>query len=182
MVEARLAVISPRGLAETLRTSSVTPLVASDGAWFASAVRSTTSHADARAVPAAGHPPRSLARGRVAALVVLAGVGFGIVALPDTGARLVTFSATHGPSALDAVGLVVLLAAWLPVPVLLVRRRGFIPPRIWAAAAAITVVAVAALATAVRSDMAWWWAPGVVLFLVQAVLVGVALARGRTGT
>jgi hypothetical protein len=118
---------------------------------------------------------------RAAALLALAAAGLAVIALPDSGARLVTFSDTHGPSAQDAVGLVLLLAAWLPVPVLLIRRRRSIPPRIWAGAGVTAAVAVAALATAIRSDLEWWWAPVAVLLVVQAVLVGVAVARARTG-
>jgi hypothetical protein len=119
---------------------------------------------------------------RVAALVGVALLGVAVIALPDTGPRVVTFSETHGPSALDAVGVVLLLAAWVPVPVLLVRRRRLIRPGAWRAAAVTAVLAGAALVVAIRGDLPWWQVPGVALLLVQLALVREALrGRGPTG-
>jgi O-antigen/teichoic acid export membrane protein len=118
----------------------------------------------------------------VAGLIGLAVLGVAVIALPDTGPRLVTFSETHGPSALDAVGVVLLLAAWAPVPVVLLRRRRRIRPAVWAAAAVVAVLAAAALVVAISRDLAWWWLPGIALVLVQAVLLRSALEEpGPTG-
>ncbi len=116
----------------------------------------------------------------MAALLAMAALGLAIIAVPDTGARVVTFSATHGPSALDTVGVVLLLAGWAPVPVVLVRRRRLIPVSTWAWAGAAGVAAAAALATAIRSDLPWWWAPGGVLLAVQIALLRVAVTRSRS--
>ncbi len=120
-------------------------------------------------------------RARVAALVGVALLGVAVIALPDTGPRVVTFSETHGPSALDAVGVVLLLAAWVPVPVVLVRRRRLVRPAVWRAAAGATLLAGAALVFAIRSDLPWWWVPGIALVAVQLALVHEAL-RGRDPT
>jgi hypothetical protein len=52
------------------------------------------------------------------------GIGVAIIALPDSDDRVLSLSRTHGPALVDVVGMVVLLAVWLPVPALLwVRRR-----------------------------------------------------------
>lgn len=121
--------------------------------------------------------PRTAGPARVAGLVALAVAGLVIVSLPDSDARLFSFSDTHGPSALDAVGVVLLLAAWLPLPVVLVRHRRLVPPAVWAAAGAVSAGAGALLVTSIRTDAAWWWAPVVVLVAVQIALVGVAVRR-----
>jgi hypothetical protein len=112
----------------------------------------------------------------VATLIGVAVLGVAVIALPDTGPRVVTISETHGPSALDAVGVVLLLAAWVPVPVVLVRHRRQIRPAVRAAAAAATLLAGAALAIAIRGDRPWWWLPAVMLVAVQLLLVRAALA------
>ena len=114
-------------------------------------------------------------------LLAVAAAGLVIVALPDTGPRLVTFSRTHGPSALDAAGLLLLLVAWLPIPVGLVRHRRSVPRSAWLAGAGVAVVAGAALVIAIRDDLAWWWAPVAALVALQLVLLGVATRRRDDG-
>jgi hypothetical protein len=116
-------------------------------------------------------------RARVGALLALAVVGTGIIALPDTGPRIVSLSETHGPSLLDAVGVVLVLAAWVPVPIVLIRRRRLIRRSTWAAAGVVALVAGAALAVAIRGDLAWWWLPILVLLALQLALVWRALIR-----
>jgi hypothetical protein len=40
-------------------------------------------------------------------------VGVGLVAAPDSDERLFSISRTHGPSLVDAIGSVILVAAWM---------------------------------------------------------------------
>lgn len=41
------------------------------------------------------------------------GIGLILVMIPDRGVPLIQFNPNHGPSALDTVGLALILAAWL---------------------------------------------------------------------
>jgi hypothetical protein len=106
-------------------------------------------------------------------------LGAGIVALPDDDDRVLSLSATHGPSAVDLVGTLVLVAAWLPVPATLWRRRDRVPRRTWLAASALLVVGVVWLVTTIGLDAGWWWLPAVALLVAAQVLL--LAAAGRPG-
>ena len=99
-------------------------------------------------------------------------VGGLVVALPDSGERVFSFSETHGPSPIDLVGMAVLVGSWLPVAVLLpslwrTARRGVA----WAAGV-LAVLGVAALIVTIGADVGWWWLAAVAMLVVaQLVLV-----------
>lgn len=96
-------------------------------------------------------------------------LGGAIVALPDAGGRVFSLSESHGPSAVDLVGVAVLLAGWLPVPALLWSSRRVLRPQArWLATAAVTGVAV--LVATIMADLGAWWVLGVALLV--AVQVG----------
>ncbi len=113
---------------------------------------------------------RMSVRQRVVFWLGASSVGAGILALPDSGPRLFSFSETHGPSAVDAVGMVVLLAAWLPVALLLWTRRASITGRSAWAAGLLAVTGLALLVLTVGLDLgASWMAAVAVLLAAQFV-------------
>jgi hypothetical protein len=110
------------------------------------------------------------------ALVVAGAV---VIALPDDDERLFSFSETHGPSRLDAFGIVLVLAGWVFLlrvvwngRARLVRRGPLV------AGGVVFAVGAAILAVAIAADAGWWWLVGAALMAsVQAVAFAVA-ARG----
>jgi hypothetical protein len=116
---------------------------------------------------------------RVQRLVAIAGVtaGIGIVALPDSGRRLFSLSAEHGPSFVDAVGIMLLIAGWLALLASAPRgealqwlreHRGFV--------GFIAGGGTGLLVASVTSDFGWWWLVGAGL-LAGIQVAAVAGAR-----
>ncbi|HVF04971.1 MAG TPA: hypothetical protein VNA20_09035 [Frankiaceae bacterium] len=102
--------------------------------------------------------------------------GAALVALPDDDRRVLSLSETHGPSAVDLAGTLILLAAWLPVPVTLWRQRARVPGRVWRLAALLAVTGAAALVVTIRGDLGWWWVPAA-LALAAAQALPLAARR-----
>ena len=103
-------------------------------------------------------------------------VGAAIIALPDRGPRLVSFSRAHGPGVVDAVGIVVMLAGWAVFLVVLWRRRDRLARRMTTGRGLVVAFAIGlGLGLAIASagvDYPYWWAIGAML------LVGVQLVLG----
>lgn len=118
-------------------------------------------------------------RRTLAVWAVATGVGSVVLALPDTGPRVFSLSETHGPSLIDSLGVLILVAGWLPVPVLLYRRRTLVPQSVWVAAGLTALVAASALVVTVRRDLGWWWVPSAAALAVAQAMPLVALARLR---
>jgi len=119
-------------------------------------------------------------RVRRAATTWFAGSGLGaaVVALPDTGPRLVGLSRTHGPSLLDAAGILLLLAAWVPVLAVLWAGRAHLAGRRAVVPAALAAVGAAVLVASVAGDTGAEWVLGVVLLLAaQALALAVVWRR-----
>lgn len=118
-------------------------------------------------------------RVRRAATAWLAGSGLGaaVVALPDGGPRLVSLSRTHGPSLLDAAGIVVLLAAWVPVLAVLWAGRALLAGRPGVVPAVLAAVGCAVLVASVVGDTGAEWLLGVLLLLAGQGLALLVVAR-----
>lgn len=101
--------------------------------------------------------------------------GAAVVAMPDDGERLFSLSETHGPSLLDACGIVLLLAGWgLLVRVIWRGRRRLAQPRSVTAGAVVSAVGAAVLVTSIMTDAGWWWLLGAALLAsVQATALWV---------
>ena len=107
--------------------------------------------------------------------------GAALIALPDSDNRVISFSGTHGPAAVDLAGSLLLLAGWLVLDAWIwhgrhglerlgIRRllRLFVAPAM--AGAALTVWSIS-------TDSGWWWLLGAVL--MGAVQLAAALVAGR---
>ena len=97
-------------------------------------------------------------------------VGVAVLAVPDTGPRVFSFSEAHGPSVVDVVGILVLVGVWLPVAALIwsgrraLGRRGCLPAVMAAAGVAMLVVTIAL-------DLGPAWVAAVAILLGAQVLV-----------
>lgn len=122
----------------------------------------------------AGREATGWSVGRTVALW-LAGsaVGVAVVAVPDSDERVVSLSRTHGPSPVDLVGVAVLVAAWLPVLLLLTRRRHALRGGWARAALLLAVVGGAGLVVTLGLDL------GPVYLVPVVLLVAAQLAALR---
>jgi hypothetical protein len=106
----------------------------------------------------------------------LTAVGAAVVALPDRGPRVVSFSRAHGPGVVDAVGIAVMLTGWVVFLVALWRRRQRIALRAntprGLAVAFVLGLGAGLVVASVAADVSYWWVIGV------ACLVGAQLAMG----
>ena len=91
------------------------------------------------------------------------------MAAPDDDVRVVTISDTHGPAALDLVGVGLALLGWAPVVWYLVRSR---PSRlVGGVAAAVAVASLPALALTLGLDLGWYWIVPCVSLVAAQLLV-----------
>lgn len=95
-------------------------------------------------------------------------IGVAIVMLPDEGPRLLSLSRTHGPSAVDVVGIAVLVAGWSVFAVALWRARVAVGHRMLPATMA--TIGLVSLLWFITRDVAGWWGVSVAL-LVAAQLM-----------
>jgi hypothetical protein len=118
-------------------------------------------------------------RTRLAVWLVGSGVGVAIVALPDSDDRVLSLSRTHGLAAVDLVGLVVLLAGWLPVPALLWARRRALAGPMGRTALVLAVGGALGLAVTVGLDLGWTYAVAVGALVLAQLLALRAVAGHR---
>jgi len=104
-------------------------------------------------------------------------IGAAVVAVPDSGPRLFSISSAHGPSAVDLVGILVMLAGWsvflwaLWGARHLARRTGSRP--------LISCVAGIGLGLLVASvtDYPQWWVIGALLLVVAQLAFAYSVIR-----
>ena len=112
--------------------------------------------------------------------LVCSAVGATVVALPDDGRRLVSFSQAHGPSALDALGIGVMLMGWAAFAVA-TWRRARLAARLglgWLAAGAFALGLGSGLVVAsAAADYPHWWAVGAAVLVAVQVLAAYAVTR-----
>jgi hypothetical protein len=95
-----------------------------------------------------------------------------VLALPDSGPRVVTLSEDHGPSAVDLVGVVLLVAAWMVPATVVWRRRSrllALPVGARAAGVAVAAAGAAILVTSIAGDAGAWWMLGAALLALAQV-------------
>lgn len=95
----------------------------------------------------------------------LSAVGLGIIALPDLGPRLFSLSPGHGPSLLDLIGIVALVAGWAVLDVATWQRRRRLPLTLgtWAVIAVVGAVAAGIVLWSVLGDRGNWWVVGAIV-------------------
>jgi hypothetical protein len=117
-------------------------------------------------------------------LVVANVVGGGLLALPDEGPRLFSFSEAHGPSALDAVGAMIVLVGWLALDGAIVARRHAVRAlgrtRLLVIASAV-VIGIAILVPTIALDLGAWWVLGVALLAGAQIALGVSVGTDTRG-
>jgi hypothetical protein len=136
-------------------------------------------HHGAVAQPQTAARRRRSARIRLATWLSGSAVGAAVIALPDSDDRVLSFSRTHGPSLIDAIGMVILVLVWLPVVALLWSQRALLRGRAARLAALLAVVGTALLAIAIGFDLGPVWVAPVAL-LVGAQVLAVAVIARRT--
>jgi hypothetical protein len=112
-------------------------------------------------------------RTALALWIACALLGGALIALPDTGPRLVSFSEAHGPSWLDAIGIAIVLTGWLAYAgVLWHRRQGLARAagsRTLAGATFLLGLGTGLVVASVAGDFPHWWIVGVALLVVVQV-------------
>lgn len=114
-------------------------------------------------------------------LLWLLGSLFGalVIALPDDGPRLFSLSASHGPSAVDLLGIAIMIAAWLPVVLLLWTNRAALRGG-WAAAAGLLGgIGALMLSIAIAVDAGSEWMIGASLLIVAQLLAVAVIGTAR---
>lgn len=96
---------------------------------------------------------------------ILSALGLVTILLPDSGRRLVSLSEAHGPSPIDGMGVLVLLAGWAVLDTATWRRRRHLSLRREALVLVATagIAAVALVPWSVLGDHGAWWVAGAVL-------------------
>jgi hypothetical protein len=103
---------------------------------------------------------------------VLSTLGIVTILLPDTDRRLFSLSEGHGPSVVDAIGVVLLLAGWAVLDIATWRRRHALDHRreVIVAMGAVGVAAAALLLWSVLGDRGAWWVLGATVLAAIQVL------------
>lgn len=101
---------------------------------------------------------------------ILSALGLVIILLPDTDRRLFSLSEGHGPSLIDSMGVLVLLAGWAVLDIATWRRRrGLLVRReVLVLTATAGIASIALVIWSVLGDHGAWWIVGaVVLAAIQ---------------
>lgn len=110
--------------------------------------------------------------------------GVAMMALPDDDVRVFTISRTHGPAALDAVGIVLVLVAWVLLLAGVWTRRSRLPRQAgwWATIGASLVGGLGLVAWSVLADRGKWWLLGIALAGGAQVVVALAVSGRQART
>jgi hypothetical protein len=92
-------------------------------------------------------------------------LGLVTILLPDTGSRLLSLSEAHGPSLVDSMGVLLLLAGWAVLDIATWRRRRDLSLRrkVLLPIATAGAAAVALVLWSVLGDHGAWWIVGAAL-------------------
>lgn len=116
-----------------------------------------------------GVQTRSVAKRRIWLWVAGSALGVAVLVVPDTGPRVFSFSETHGPSAVDVVGISILVGAWLPTVALIWTGRSRLGSR-GGRLGVVAVVGVGLLVATIAWDLGHAWVVAVA-FLVGAQVI-----------
>lgn len=108
-------------------------------------------------------------------------IGVGVVAIPDEGPPMFSLSDGHGPSAVDMLGVALILIGWTAFVRGLWSMRSIVEHRLlWGV---IAVAGVVLVVWSVGTDTGSWWVLGAgVLVAVQVAVAVSALAASSLHT
>ena len=108
-------------------------------------------------------------------------IGGVILALPDAGPRLLSFSRAHGPSTQDALGILVMVAGWAvflsalwPLRHRVLRHAA---PHAFSGGVFAAGVGLGLVVASVGSDYPHWWVIGAGLLVAAQALFAYAASR-----
>lgn len=108
---------------------------------------------------------------RIAVWALPMTIGAVLIALPDTGPRLFSFSSEHGPSLTDFTGIVLLLIGYVAMSAPIIRQQRSVRhalvrrPRLTMAVSFAAGLGTGLLLASVLVDFWWWWLVGSVVLL-----------------
>jgi hypothetical protein len=104
---------------------------------------------------------------------ILSASGLVAILLPDTDRRLFSLSEGHGPSLIDGIGVLLLVAGWVVLDIATWRRRHRLSLRreILVLLAAAGIAGSALVLWSVLGDHGAWWIVGAVLLAVIQLTV-----------
>ncbi len=109
-------------------------------------------------------------------------VGLVIVALPDSDARLFSISEAHGPSPMDAVGLLITLISYATLVFTVWQRRAklavYVQTKAFKAGLFLFGLGSGLIIASVANDFGHWWILGATLLLVFQVPIFFRALRG----
>jgi hypothetical protein len=113
-------------------------------------------------------------RSKIVLLIIMI-AGFIILAMPDDDVRLFSISKKHGPSLLDAIGLLVMLCPYIYLATLAWKNRGRFKKyqglNIVKIGVFIFAVGLGLVVTAVINDYPFWWIYVAIILIVLQVPV-----------
>jgi len=122
-----------------------------------------------------------LVQSRMATWLLGSAVGVVVVALPDNDTRVLTLSRAHGPSLVDGLGMVILIAAWVPLVALLWSSLSALRCGFGFGAATLAVGGAVLLVVTIGGDTGAEWLIAVgMLIAAQLMAVGLAWRGVRT--
>ena len=85
----------------------------------------------------------------------------------------------HGPSAIDLMGMVVLVAAWLPVAWLLWSERGAVRGHSRSLAGVLAALGLVLLVLTVGMDLGSWWIVAAAILVTAQIVAIRSIARSE---
>jgi hypothetical protein len=123
---------------------------------------------------------------KISSLILLIFLGTALVAIPDSDKRLFSISKTHGPSILDAIGMVLILIpySWLIIEtwkrkakILKYQHSG-----VFRLGLILTGLGYGMIIASVIRDYQYWWIIGIILVVIIHVVVFYLAFRKNSAT
>jgi hypothetical protein len=115
----------------------------------------------------------------VLAWLVCSVLGAVVIALPDSDRRVFSLSAAHGPSAVDLLGVLLMLAGWALFLRALRRARRQADPARAPGAIPLTIGVGLGLLLASVTDYPHWWLLGAILLIAAQLAFARFVTRAR---